>query len=163
MRSSSPFIASAVRAITGMSRVAWSPLSKAVASRPSMPGSWISIRIRLGCAPRASVSPASASVALNTVWPADCNRNVASVMLARLSSMIRTFAMSDARFATRQGPPDFGHETGGIELGFVHDRRHMAMQCRAVLGGDVLGGNHHDRDARRIGLRVKSLHHVEAA
>lgn len=41
MRSSSPFIARAVRAITGRARVASSRFSSAIASRPSIPGSWI--------------------------------------------------------------------------------------------------------------------------
>src|ERR1700722_12383547 len=46
----SPFIARAVRAITGMVRVASACLRIAIAARPSMPGSWISMRIRFGCA-----------------------------------------------------------------------------------------------------------------
>ena len=43
-----PFMARAVRAITGMSCVAASRLSIAVASSPSIPGSWMSIRISRG-------------------------------------------------------------------------------------------------------------------
>src|SRR5258705_52878 len=53
MRSSSPFIASAVRAMIGMARVSSSSVSNAVAARPSMPGSWMSMRIRLGFSLRA--------------------------------------------------------------------------------------------------------------
>src|ERR1022692_3488684 len=150
MRSSSPFIARAVRAITGISRVASSRLSSAMASRPSMPGSWISIRIRFGRSSRANVIPASASVALSTVWPADCNRNTANVMLAGLSSTTRILAMLVRRqLAARHGPPNFGHNAVTVEHGLFYDRRHMAIEPGAVLGGDLLGGDHEDRNAGR--------------
>src|SRR5664279_195759 len=162
MRSSSPFIAKAVRAITGMERVARPPLSNTVAARPSMPGSWISIRINWGCSARASFSPVSAFVALRTVWPTDSSRKSANVMFAALSSTIRTVAMSGDRVAPRHGPPDFHPEPVTVELSLFHDRRHMAAQLRALLGGGLFGGDHEDRDAGRLGTFVKRLHDVEA-
>src|ERR1022692_4577283 len=162
MRASSPFIAKAVRAITGMVRVASSRLSSTVASRPSMPGSWISIRMRSGCSARANARPASASVALSTVCRTEFNRNIASVMLVALSSMMRTFAMSVDQLASRYGPPDFDRDAFTVELGLIHDRRHVAIQLGAVLGGDLLGCGHHDRNGSRIGMFVERLHNVEA-
>src|SRR4029077_2468878 len=138
-----------------------SALSRAVASRPSIPASWISIRIRSGCSSRASVNPTSASVALSTVWPADSSRNTANVMLAGLSSTIRTLAMSGDHLATRHGPADFGHKAVGVELDLVHDRRHITTQLRTVVGGDLLGGEHQDRDASRVGMFVERLRHLE--
>ena len=53
MRSSSPFMANAVTAITGMSRSSSSSLSHLVTSRPETSGSWMSIRIRSGRCSRA--------------------------------------------------------------------------------------------------------------
>src|ERR1019366_7348910 len=162
MRSSSPFIARAVRAITGIARVASSRLSSPMASRPSIPGSWISIKIRFGRSSRANVIPASASVALSTVWPADCNRNTANVMLAGLSSTTRIVAMLGDQLAARHGPPNFGHNAVTVEHDLFYDRRHMASEPGAVLGGDLLGGDHEDRNAGRVRMPVERLHHVEA-
>src|SRR6185437_5557387 len=48
MRSSSPFIAKAVTATTGMALSSASSLSHLVTSRPETSGSWMSIRIRSG-------------------------------------------------------------------------------------------------------------------
>src|SRR6267142_1538205 len=45
----SSFIAIAVSAMIGMAAVAGFFFSRAVAAKPSMPGSWMSIRIRSGC------------------------------------------------------------------------------------------------------------------
>src|ERR1700730_18392909 len=104
----------------------------------------MSIKIRFGCSSRASVSPASASVALITVWPADCSRNTANVMLAGLSSTIRTVDMSGDQLAPRHGSPDFGREAVPVEVGLFHDRRHIGIQPRAILGGDRLVGEHQD-------------------
>ena len=49
-----------------------------------------------------------------------------------------------------------------IELRLFHDRRHVAVQPGAVLGGDLLGGDHQDRDPRGVRLLVERLHDVEA-
>src|SRR6185369_15939726 len=152
MRSSSPFIARAVRAITGILRVASSRFSSAVASRPSIPGNWISIRMSCGCSPRASVNPASASVAVSTVCPADCSRKTASVMLAGLSSTISTVAMSSALRPAGHRPAYFGGEAIAIEAVLLHDRDHEAVQPEAVLLGNALGGHDQDGDARRVAL-----------
>src|SRR5688572_2377753 len=151
MRSSSPFMARAVRAITGMARVASSRLSCRAASRPSMPGSWISIRIRSGCSARASVNPASASVALITVCPAVRTRNVARVMLAGLSSTIRTLATSGDHEAPRQGPLDFRLEALLVQFRLFHDRGHGAAELGTVLGRDLLAGDDQDGNAGRGG------------
>src|SRR5437762_12433680 len=100
----------------------------------------MSMRIRLGCSSRASVSPASASLALITVCPADCNRNVASVMLAGLSSTTSTLAMSGNHLAAGHGSPNFVDEAIAVEVGLFHDRQHVAIESITVLGRDVLGG-----------------------
>src|ERR1019366_5509630 len=128
MRSSSPFIARAVRAITGIARVASSRLSSPMASRPSIPGSWISIKIRF----------------------------------AGLSSTTRIVAMLGDQLAARHGPPNFGHNAVTVEHDLFYDRRHMASEPGAVLGGDLLGGDHEDRNAGRVRMPVERLHHVEA-
>src|ERR1700687_1231753 len=162
MRSSSPFIARAVRATTGMSRVAESLLSNAVASSPSMPGSWISIRTRSGCWARANVNPVSADVALITECPADCRRNVANVMLAALSSMTRIFAMSGSHEPTRHCPSDLGDKTVTVEVGLFHDGHHITIEFGAVLECDVFRGNHDDRDGSGCGISDERGHHIEA-
>src|SRR3984957_18391773 len=162
MRSSSPLIARAVSAITGIARVASSCLSSAVAFRPSMPGSWISIRTRWGCSARAIVSPASASVALSTVWPADCSRNVANAILAGLSSITRMTATSGDLPPPRQRAPNLGGKQLGVESGLVHDRRHVASEVGVLLGRDVLGGDHQHRDPGGIGVFVGRSQHIEA-
>src|ERR1700682_1380162 len=162
MRSSSPFIASAVRATTGMSRVASSLLSRAVASSPSMPGSWISISIRSGCPLRANVNPVSADVALSTEWPADCSRNVAKVMLAALSSMIRTFAMSGYHKATGHCSPDFGNKAVAVEVGLFHDCHHVAIELGAVFQCDVFRRNHDDGNGSGRGIFDECRDHIEA-
>src|SRR5688500_16560037 len=152
MRSSSPFMARAVRAITGMTRVAWSCLSCTVASRPSMPGSWMSIRMRYGRSARARVRPASASVALMTSCPAAFTRYVCGVLVAVSSSTISTLAMSGHYRSPRHGPSDLGREALLIEVSLFHDRRHGAGELCAVLGSDRLAGDDQDGDARRIGV-----------
>src|SRR5688572_30829808 len=162
MRSSSPFIARAVRAITGMARVRLSLLSNAVASRPSIPGSWMSIRIRSGSSARANVSPTSASGALSTVWPADWSSITVKNMLSTLSSTIRILAMSGDHSASGHSSPDFGDKAVAAKRGLFHDRRNRAGQLGAVLGGDLLGGDHQDRNASRVGMIAERLHHVEA-
>src|SRR6267154_4614158 len=145
-----------------MARVAWSALSCAVASRPSMRGSWMSIRIRPGCTSRANVSPVSASVTLTTVWPADSSRNFTSFMLAALSSTTRTVAMSDDRLASRHRPPDFGRKAGTVELRLFHDRCDVTIQLDAVLGRNSLGGDHHDRNVSRCSVFTECHNYVEA-
>src|SRR6266849_1779989 len=145
-----------------MARVESSCLRSAVASRPSMRGSWISIRIRLGCPSRAKVRPLSASVALTTVWPADSNRNFTNFILAVLSSTTRTVAMSDDHVASRHCPADFGRKAGTVELGLFHNRRDVAIQLGAVLGRDSLGGDHHDRNVSRCRIFTERHHYVEA-
>src|ERR1035441_11079929 len=162
MRSSSPFIARAVRAITGMACIASSRLSSPMASIPPMPGSWISIRTRSGRSLRASVSPASASLALRTGWPGASSRNTANVMLAALSSLIRILATSGDQGAVRHDPPDFGRESVTVALALVHDRRHIAIEPVAVLGGDLLDGDDQDRNASGVGMLLERLHHGEA-
>src|SRR6185295_1997649 len=137
-------------------------LSSLVAARPSIPGNWISMRIRSGCSARANVNPASASVALSTVWPADCSRKVASAMLAALSSTTNTLATSGGRLSPRHGPADFGRKTVPIEGGLFHDRRHIAIELGAILVGDLLGGHHQDRNASRVGTVLERLDDVEA-
>src|SRR5687767_3416683 len=88
----SSFIAIAVSAMMGIAAVAASPFSNAVAASPSIPGNCTSIRIRSGCAVRASVRPLSASPAPTVSWPAFSRSRVASFMFAALSSMISILA-----------------------------------------------------------------------
>src|SRR5450759_3310638 len=163
MRSSSPFIASAVRAITGMSRVASSAFRSAHACSPSMPGSWISIRTRSGCSRRANAMPASASVARSTAWPADFSRKVAKVMLAGLSSITSTVAISGNNMAAGHGPANFGDKAVLVEASLFHDRHHITTESFAVLGCDVFCGDHEDRYAGCGGVFVEGSDHVEAA
>src|SRR5436853_7426171 len=109
----------------------------------------MSIKIRLGSSSRANINPASASTALSTVWPADSNNMTVRNMLSGLSSTIRILAMSGDHPAPRCGPLDFGNEAGTAEFGFFHDGCHVAIQLGPVLGGDLLGGDHQDGNARR--------------
>ena len=60
--------------------------------------------------------------------------------------------MSGDPLPARHGPPDFGREAVTVELGLFHDRRHIAIQPGAILGGDLLGGDHQDRNASRVGI-----------
>src|SRR6478672_11931403 len=121
----------------------------------------MSMRIRSGCASRATVSPVSASVAPNTTWPADCSTNVASFMLAALSSTIRTVAISIERVAARHRAPYFSDEAIAIEVGLLHYRRHIAVQLGAVLGSDPLRRHDYDRYLGRFLTLAERLHHVE--
>src|ERR1051326_2066698 len=107
-----------------------------------MPGIMMSIRIRLGRSARANVRPTSASVALRTVWPADSNRKTANFILSALSSTTRIFAMSGYSLTARQRPPALGRKAAAVELALLHDRRHIAVQQRAILRGDMIGGAH---------------------
>src|ERR1019366_2414378 len=148
--------------MTGMARVASSCLRSIVAWRPSMPGSWMSIRIRLGSSLRASFRPASAFVAMSTVWPTASRRMTVTVVWAGLSSMTRTVAMSRPRSAAGHGPPDFVPDAAVVERALGHDRRHVAIQRVALLHGDLLGGDDQDRNASGVGSRAERLDHVEA-
>src|SRR5580658_4583095 len=138
-------MAIAVSAMTGMAAVAGSCLSRAVAARPSMPGNWISIRIRWGRSVRASVSPLSASTAQSTVWPALRTSREANFMLARLSSMIRMVATVRSLLMRPQRSPDLGDEEFMVEFGFrdnVDDIRRIAAEGGTVFRRDHLGGHH---------------------
>src|SRR5450759_4087160 len=128
-----------------------------------MPGSWMSIRIRSGWSARANVSPASASIAGITVCPADSRMNVANFMFATLSSTIRILAISDDHIAARHGPPDFGRKAVCVELALLHDRRDIATQPAAILGGDGLCGDNQHGYVTRGWIMAERLNHVEAA
>ena len=84
-----------------------------------------------------SVNPASASVALSTVWPTDCSRNTANVMLVGLSSRSGLLPCQATEWRPTW-PPDFGRKAVAVELGLFHDRRHIAIQLGAVLAGNLL-------------------------
>src|SRR6185295_14546749 len=117
----------------------------------------MSIRIRSGNSPRAKFSPASASVAVSTIWPADCSSRAVRNMLSGLSSTIRIFATSGDHLASGHGPPDFGDEAVAAELGLLDDRRDRTIQLGAILGGDLFGGDHQDRNAGRVGMVAERL------
>src|SRR5215210_6723161 len=118
----------------------------------------MSISIKSGCSDRARVSPDSASVALNTVWPADFSRKVASVMLAGLSSTTSTFPTLHHRdpvgdsAASSHSAPNFTDEVITVEVGLFHYRRHISIEVLPVLGCEVFRRNYEDRDAS--GFRV---------
>src|SRR6202022_4057335 len=67
MRSSSPFMAKAVTATTGIERSSGSSLIQRVTSRPDTCGSWMSIRIRSGRILRTR-SSASCPLLVPEVW-----------------------------------------------------------------------------------------------
>jgi hypothetical protein len=69
--------------------------------------------------------------------------------------------MSGDHPASRHGPPDFGRKAVTAELGLFHDRRHRATQFGPVLVGDLLRGDHQDRNASRIGLLAERCDDVE--
>src|SRR3954463_8028719 len=163
MRSSSPFIASAVSAMTGMCRVLSSALRRPVARRPSIPGSWMSIRMSAGCSEHARASPLSASVALSTVCPTDSSRKVASVMFAGLSSTTSTFAISGHQLAIRHCPADFERKPVAVEIRLFQNRRYEAVQLVPIFGGDRLGCNDQNRNGRRSGIFMERVDDVEPA
>src|SRR5687768_5304704 len=109
----------------------------------------MSIRIRSGCSARAIATPASASVAVMTVYPADLSRNTAKVMLAGLSSTIRTLDISGGNLA-RDCPADLRDEALAVEVPFVHDRRHVPVEPEAIIGSNQLRGDDHDGNASGI-------------
>src|ERR1700691_6040069 len=117
--------------------------------------------IRWGCSSRAKVSPASASVVLSTVWPTDCSRNVTNVILAGLSSITRMVAISGHQTAPAHRAPDFGREQIGVESRLLHDGRHMAIEPDAVIGREVLGGNHQDWDTGGLGTFGERGHYIK--
>src|SRR5690349_4022990 len=106
----------------------------------------MSIRIRSGCSAHASAIPASASTARNEVCPADSSRNVASVMFAGLSSTTRTFAISGCDLPSRDGSPHFAGESTAVEISFLQNGRHQAVQLATILGGYGLGRDNEYRD-----------------
>src|SRR5688572_32647919 len=128
-----------------MDRVVGSALRTAVACNPSMPGNWMSMRIRSGWSDRARVRPDSASVALSTVCPADLSRKVARVMLAGLSYTTSTFPTLRYRYrvedrvAASHGAPDFNDKSIAVDVGLFHDRHHIAIELVSVFSCDLLG------------------------
>src|SRR6185503_16671564 len=156
-------MANAVSASTGMCCVTGSPFNRAVACRPSIPGSWMSIRIRWGCSARASVTPASASATGSTSCPADSSRKRASFMLAALSSTTSTRAMSGGDRPSGHGAPDLHREAATLEVRLVHDRRDIAVQPLAFHGADGLGREHDDGNGRRLRIPVEGFDDVESA
>jgi hypothetical protein len=103
-----------------------SPLSSAVASSPSMPGSWMSIRMRSGCSARAIVRPASASVArapcARPTQQERRQRHVAGVVLDD----------QDARHQAACFRPDMARRTSSVNWpgrsGLLHDHGDIAVQ-----------------------------------
>src|SRR5580692_2065178 len=100
----------------------------------------MSIKMSSGRSWRANASPASASVALSTVWPTDFNRKIANVILVALSSTTKTLAMSADQLATGRGPPHFGRDALAVEFGLFDDGRHVAIEPDSIIGGDLFGG-----------------------
>src|SRR6185369_16172660 len=94
---SSSCVREAVRAMMGIAAVAGSAFSSAVAARPSMPGSRMSIRIRSGLAVRARTRPVSASPALSVTWPACFSNMMTCFMFIALSSITRILAIASLR------------------------------------------------------------------
>src|SRR5436190_16973629 len=162
MRSSSPFIARAVSATTGMARVFASPLSNAVASRPSMPGSWMSINTRSGCSSRAIASPSSALVALITTCPSDSSRNVERRMFAALSSTTRIVAILCHHAASGHGSPHFGNEAIHVHPGFPDDRRDLSVEAMPVRVADLHRRHDDDRYPGGGGPFMQRRHDIEA-
>src|ERR1043165_1040146 len=121
----------------------------------------MSIRMRSGCSDDASAIPASASTALNEVWPADSSRNVARVMFAGLSSTTRTFAISGWDLAARDSSPDFTGESTAIEISLLQNRRHQSVQLATILGGYRLRRDNQYWDVGGAWLLVERLHDVE--
>src|SRR5258708_18680136 len=85
--SRSPVIASAVSAITGMFLVVGSALSSRVSESPSRPGSWTSIRMRLGSLSTNFSLASSAAPATSTRYPSRSRTERARSLLGSLSSM----------------------------------------------------------------------------
>ena len=105
-------------------------LSSAVASRPSMPGSWMSIRIRSGCSlarqrqPGLGVGRAEHGVARRLAAgrpPASCWRGC-----PRRSGPSPCQA---AAVPAGHRAPDLGREAVAVELRLLHDRRHVAVRA----------------------------------
>src|ERR1700733_1194297 len=119
----------------------------------------MSIKMSSGRSWRANASPASASVAVSTVCPTDFNRKIANVMLVAMSSTTRTLAISADQLATGHGSPHVGRDALAVEFGLFDDGRHVAIEPDSIVGGDLLGGDHHDGNAGGVGLRVERLHH----
>src|SRR5205807_8519171 len=78
-RSSSPFMAYAVSATTIASRVAGSDLRRRVSSSPSMPGNWMSMRMRRGWKVCSTARASSASAAVRTSYPSVASRTRTSL------------------------------------------------------------------------------------
>src|SRR2546423_7273523 len=111
--------------------------------------------MRSGCSVPASVTPASASVALSAVCPAFSSRNVASVMFAGLSSTTRTFAMSDHRGPPRYGAPDFTRELPTVEAALLQNRGYQTVQLDAIFGGNRFRSDNQDGNVCRARLFLK--------
>src|SRR4029077_10975660 len=79
----------AVSAMTGMAAVSESAFSSLVNSRPSMPGSWMSMRIRSGVFVASTSRASSADPAPTTTKPSFSRMTGASIRLPALSSTIR--------------------------------------------------------------------------
>src|SRR6476619_2490773 len=84
-------------------------------------------------------------------------------MLAGLSSMTSTFAMSGENLTAGYRPSDLDCEAARIEVTLLHDRRHETIQLVAVFGRQRFGGDDKNRYARRCGIIMKRIHHVKTA
>ena len=87
---SSPDMAWAVRAMTGIARVPGSAFSRRVTSQPSRSGRLMSIRTRSGGSSRTLWSAASPPAAVTTVYPLRASRRDSMSRLISLSSTSRT-------------------------------------------------------------------------
>src|SRR5688500_2967844 len=135
-----------------MSRV-FSPLRICrVSVSPSMPGSWMSIKITRGSADSIAAIASPAFVAMRTSYPFDESTNEISLMFVGLSSTIRTTspAMSllsghaslDGREERAQLLQDRGSDSGAL----ADDPVGRRSQADTLVAGEVLRGPDEHRD-----------------
>src|SRR5438445_7101335 len=150
LSSRSPAIARALSATMGIEWNASSALSCLVNVSPSMPGSWMSIRIRSGRSRCMLSRASSAEPATLTWWPAASSVYWINIWLAALSSTTRIVTLSDgAPFTARSGSDQLVQPADELRprhrLALEHSRDE-AVELLLVLLRQLLGREHHDRD-----------------
>src|SRR5213080_1464680 len=151
-----------------VSLVAESALSLRVRASPSMPGSWMSMRMRRGANSRRTVSASSASAAVRTVYPSPARSTRISFRLTELSSTIRirspaTRALRGPASAGRHryvGGEFFDERRGAQRL--EHDGLRGSLEPLALLLREVLHGPHDDRRPAAGGALPEAFQEFES-
>src|ERR1700704_5511 len=155
-------------AVSAMMMISWcagSALSRRVSSRPSIRGSWRSIKIRRGINDSRTLSASSASIAVFTSYPSVARMTFANLRFCGLSSTMRIGSRAISTLWRRGGqwqqPPKLLNERARAALVLGHDAGDRGLEPAAVARIQILHGPDDDGNFATGGHRAKPRNEFE--